>query len=241
MTKNRDEIIIAYRMMPSIYNEDSVLAWMNKVTSLRTKYELIEFYLYKKNYAVADVLLASLPTEYRMDEHENEEYSAYTSLYNFKRNLLDENLEINQLDATKIAQLKEIGDLNNPSFPRSMARSALCFFYKICYPDLIRNLPESTLNKKMPIVQNEISSKEISVYPNPAKDYVVYYYNLSNLNTVSELLVADMTGKNVYTTKINGSQGQHIWDTKSVSSGNYIYTITTQSGEKYTGKVNIAK
>jgi hypothetical protein len=120
-----------------------------------------------------------------------------------------------------------------------MARSALCFFYNICYPDRDRVLPTENLNRKIKTVKE--TPKEITVYPNPAIEYVAFYYNLSDGNEVTNLTVSDVTGKPIYQSSLSNGIGQHIWDVKSISNGNYIYSITTKTGLKYSGKIVVQK
>jgi len=89
--------------------------------------------------------------------------------------------------------------------------------------------------------QDVTISKEITAYPNPAKDYVAFYFNLNDKNKVANIVVVDLAGKQVYRNSLSGSKGQHIWDTQKISNGQYVYVINTVSGEKYTGKLSIQK
>jgi hypothetical protein len=174
-----------------------------------------------------------------MNEFEVNEYNDFVDLYNFKKDLLENAVNISGLDTPRIEQLKQIADRTQYSFPRSMARSALCFFYNICYPDRDRVLPTENLNRKIKTIKE--TPKEITVYPNPAKEYVAFYYNLSDGNEVTNLTVSDVTGKPIYQSSLSNGTGQHIWDVKSISNGNYIYSITTKTGLKYSGKIVVQK
>jgi len=70
---------------------------------------------------------------------------------------------------------------------------------------------------------------------------VAFYYNLNNKNKVTNIVVVDLAGKQIYRNSLSGSKGQHIWDTQKISNGQYVYSISTISGEKYTGKITIQK
>jgi hypothetical protein len=242
MTNIQNDILTISRVMSTFFNEDSIFSWMQKVPSLRNSYSVIEYLLNKKDYQQSLAILNSLPLTFNFSELDELEYSSYTALYNFKKNLLENNIEINQLDSTRITQLKEIADIPDYCFPRAMARSALCFFYNICYSNGERNLPEVPQNRFKPL-SDELTdeSKSIVVYPNPARDYVAFYYKLDNKNEVKEILVADIMGKPVYRNAIKGSTGQHVWNTEKIADGQYIYSINTTSGEKYSGKITIQK
>ena len=234
-------IVRTYEFNAVMKNDDSMLVWMQKVPNLRNSYEIIERLMYKGHISLADSLLETLGTIYSIKQSDSVEYLAFVNLYNFKKELVSDSLEINQLDSTRIAQLKEIADAEAYTFPRSMARSALCFFYQICYPDTVRELP-SISSRPAPKLKNVDKSKEITVYPNPANDYVVCYYDLAGKqNEAKEFIVSDITGKQIYKVALKGMQGQHIWDTRNVGNGNYIYTVVIGTGEKYSGKITISK
>ena len=149
-----------------------------------------------------------------MNEFELNEYNTYITYFNFKKSLLENNIEMNNLDSTKIAELQAIADLPLPSFPRSMAQGVLCFFYDICYPEDARVLPPENSNRMIAPLKSNEPSKEIIAYPNPAKEYVAFYFNMKDKNEVQDLIVADIMGKPVYRQSLKGYQGQHIWDTK---------------------------
>jgi len=240
MTENRNEIINVHSTSPNQYNKDSIRTWLAKADHLKGKYELIEHILNERNYEVAEELLNNLPTQFKMSERDMIEYNAYTTLFSFKKSLLQDTIEINELDSSRIQQLKTIADANDFTFPRDMARNALCFFYQICYPDTVRELPVINGNKMQPIKQVE-EDKAVTAYPNPAKEYVIFYYNLPTGVVAKTLLVTDVTGKRVYSSDLTNKQGQHTWDVRSINEGNYIYTITNSLGEKYTVKVTIKK
>lgn len=242
MTELRNRIMTIYAADPNFYNEASMFEWMQKTPSLRNSYEIIEYLLSKKQYTQAQTMLTGLPIQYRFNTLDQVEYNTYVSLFNFKKNLLENDIKINQLDNNRIQQLQAIADVNDDCFPRAMARSALCFFYHICYPNGQRALPEIPQSRLKSINKSLVhAEKEIIAYPNPAKDYVAFYFNFTNKNQVKDLVVLDLMGKPVYKATLNGSQGQHIWNTQTIANGQYIYSINTISGEKYTGKLTIEK
>jgi hypothetical protein len=239
MTTLKNYLLTAYSSTDRLYNTDEINYWLSKARTLRGDFELVEIKLNQGDYTNSLSLLESLPNLYRMNEFEVNEYNDFVDLYNFKKDLLENAVNISRLDTSRIEQLKQIADRTKYSFPRSMARSALCFFYNICYPDRDRVLPTENLNRKIKTVKE--TPKEITVYPNPAIEYVAFYYNLSDGNEVTNLTVSDVTGKPIYQSSLSNGIGQHIWDVKSISNGNYIYSITTKTGLKYSGKIVVQK
>ena len=78
---------------------------------------------------------------------------------------------------------------------------------------------------------DKISNNELKIYPNPAKEFLVFELKDASLPATIEL--TDIQGEKVVS--------QLLPDTKQISlrqlkSGMYFYTVN-QSGRKYTGKV----
>lgn len=182
----------------------------------------------------------SIPTTFELSTKEQNEYDAYSAFLNFKAQLFADTIEINQLDSTRIAQLDSIA----LAFPKTLggvrASNALCYFYNMCTPYYSEADTSSGLKPQIKTKLDQ-SKKYVAIYPNPAKDYVICKYDFLNSNLATEILITDITGKFVYRASLNGTQGQHIWDTRNIVSGNYIYTVMTNTGEKYSGKISIHK
>ena len=240
MEAKKSEIIMAARVNGSFLTDAELLSWVQKMPTVKSQYELVEYYLANKNYTSANSILTNIPVAFRMTAQDLDDYTAYTNFYNFKKNLLENNIEINNLDSPKIQILKTIADANQNTFARSMARNTLCFFYNICYP-----MPHHTFNSnssnRMALPTNNQLSSEIKVYPNPAKDYIVFEYSLENGDEAKSLLITDIVGNSIYNTNLSKSKGQYIYNSTNLNSGTFIYYITTNNGLKKSGTFVIKK
>lgn len=241
MSMLKDQIVIAYQNMSSFFNHDSLVTWLNKIPSLRTQYELIEWYLSRKEFSIAENMISEIPQLYKLNSFEQEEFNSYNELYNFKKAILEDGREISQLTIQEKEQLKSIADRNQISFSRSMARNALCFFYNICYPDLDRFIP-SNEERSISKIDNRDVKSNVVAYPNPADDYVIFEYNFSdNLDEIESITVSDLTGRVIFTKILNGVVGQHIWDLTRIKTGSYLYSVKTKSGQRYSGNLVIRR
>ncbi len=78
----------------------------------------------------------------------------------------------------------------------------------------------------------------ISVKPNPARDWAAFDYTIPESQSSAILTITDGSGRIIEELYLKGQQGQEIWDTRSLKSGTYIYEFV--SGElKQTGKIVI--
>ncbi len=80
---------------------------------------------------------------------------------------------------------------------------------------------------------------ELKCYPNPAADFAAFDYTLPNEETNAVLVISNSQGVIVETLNLNGNKGQKLWDTRSISSGSYIYTLKV-AGFTKSGKLVIA-
>lgn len=83
----------------------------------------------------------------------------------------------------------------------------------------------SKLANSLDVKKNEETQKNISLYPNPASDYVKIYIP-SFINEVTNIEVFDILGK-MQISKKNIVKGENIINTSTLSNGIYIVIITS--------------
>lgn len=81
---------------------------------------------------------------------------------------------------------------------------------------------------------NEIGNPIVKVYPNPAKDYVVFELNEKPTNSIIQIV--NVFGKQVETLSIKTEKT--VWDTREVKNGIYFYKIEIDS-KVLSGKIVI--
>ena len=65
----------------------------------------------------------------------------------------------------------------------------------------------------------------LKVYPNPAETWAALTFVVPNDQGRTELLVLDLTGRNVWSKQVSGQHGQLILDTKDFAAGNYTVEL----------------
>ncbi len=66
---------------------------------------------------------------------------------------------------------------------------------------------------------------EITVVPNPAKDWGAFNYTLPENATSGVIVISDASGREVASMPVSGKQGQQVWDIRDVKKGVYLYTL----------------
>ena len=91
------------------------------------------------------------------------------------------------------------------------------------------------------VEEKSILESSFNVYPNPASSVVNVSFKLENNSNVN-VTVSDLTGKVVYTNKVNKTAGSNSFaiDTKGLNSGMYVVSVTTENGVA-TRRVSIEK
>lgn len=86
----------------------------------------------------------------------------------------------------------------------------------------------------VPLSEKEFSRPELSVYPNPADDYLRIQYEVnSGANAQFELI--NLIGAKVFETELNSQSSELEIDLSALNPGVYFYTL------KIDGEVNISK
>ena len=240
MTQTSNDVYLVYSHDSLLRNKDSAFVWMQKVPSLRGQYRMIEYWLKNNNVIQAESILNGLPTYWEMTSQESKDYQSYVQLFNFKKALKNSNTSIAQLDTNQIAQLKVIADNADFSIGRGMARSALCFFYNICYP-VEQSTYSQTNNRSTNLINGEERTSNLNVYPNPAKDHVTFEVRNPDKKCVHCMIrITDLQGREIYVGELDELSSMHIWDTRNVAPGTYLYQVKTNDNVE-SGKVVIVK
>jgi hypothetical protein len=94
-------------------------------------------------------------------------------------------------------------------------------------PSISLSMSKNTLS----IEEKSILESSFNVYPNPATSVVNLSFKLENNSNV-DVTVSDLTGKVVYSNKMNKTAGSNsfVIDTKGLTSGMYVVSLATDNG-----------
>ena len=73
---------------------------------------------------------------------------------------------------------------------------------------------------------------------NPAKHYVEFTYELSEIDEVGIIIITDIYGKQIHSISVNHQKGLQAWDIGKIPAGSYIFTLKTKYFEQ-SGKLII--
>ncbi len=169
------------------------------------------------------------------------EHSYYTDMLNLQINLEQQQRSIFGLDSLEVANLHYIAE-NSHGTAGLQAKGILEYAYGYQFCNCIE-ADESGLKSGKPFNPaslEKLSGIEITVVPNPAKDWAAFNYILPANATSGVIVISDASGREVASMHVSGKQGQQIWDTRTVKPGVYFYTLNAGGFSKH-GKIVIGK
>ena len=232
-------VIIRNILNDSLVNTDSLVNWIGNLGTMAADYQIIDIYLQRGDTSTALALINALPTDYGF-ETDNAEYIRYKTLKQFQVQLLAEDRNIYMLTAIEKTVLEDMV-ANSSGRPGMQARNILQFIYGNEYNDC-PNMPDPNTHKSGNSSIYDLTSNmlEITVSPNPAKNWVTFNYSIPKISTNSIIEIHNVKGELVHAINLVNYQGQVIWDTRNMQPGIYLFTLKS-SGMIKSGKLIITK
>lgn len=262
---NSQMSVISDKLLADLYNKSSldmdslhfgdttnyvqqIRYWLNRIQTLSAKYDLIENYLAANEVETAEQLLDAIPNDFNLTEDQaaaNEEYNCF---FQFRKSLLENELDLSMLDNGQIDELINFiqGDI---SFAKGLAQNALCFYYEICREDdystegeggrmMYHGNAPTTIN-----INEKVYSIDamFDVSPNPATTIATFTYSFPSAKVQPILSICDMTGKEIKRFTLIDNQGKLYWDTSTINSGLYYYTVKDGNTKIAKGKISVKK
>lgn len=203
---------------------DSVRVRWQLNPSLRARYGEVATLLEQGDHTAAEALLNGLDQTYRLPEVDKQERDDMLALIALVRNAQAVDRTIMQLDSAEVAALESIA-ARQPSRAATHARGILCFGYSICTPPVTGETPQPKSQWARPAATDVTAISALIIHPNPANNWVAFSHTLTGIVDRAYIRVRDMQGREVYTTGITSSPGQHIWDVRSLAAGTYAVEL----------------
>jgi len=243
---NQEKARAAYDIIRSILNDSvtnmtELRNWLDNVGGKRADEQIIASYIAENNYSDALALANMMPSLYEYSDNEMEEHNYYLDMLNLLVNLGQQGTSIFELDSTEVNNLVNLADHSHGT-AGAQAKGILEYAYGYHYCNCIGVDTSGYKNSNAfnPDALEKLYGIEISVEPNPVREWAAFSYTLPDNASEGEIKISDYTGKLMATLPINGKQGQKIWDTRNIKSGVYFYTLNV-SGFNKSGKIVVSK
>lgn len=242
--QKRKQNISAKKIINSLINDEeqnnfSIKSWLACLKNINADLQIASILIKEGNYFEANTLLDLIPNIYNLEGIELNLYQDDKYLLNLNGYLLQQGRNFNQLYESEINNLERIAE-NPYGMARASARVILENFYGYTdYCDCLnRNENKSSFREVKEWDTQKDAPLLITATPNPAKYYVEFYYELSEIDSEGEIVITDINGKVIRTFNVNQAKGVQAWDIQEITAGSYIYTLKTKYFEE-SGKLII--
>ena len=199
-------------------SQDSLISLWSSESDPEILYKLAFIYLDNIDSINCFNTLNSIPQLPNLTDKQLAEYDDYSLLMNI---LWSINRDPGSLDSNKAEQLA--GILSGNRKPGYLARNVLVANGILNYSEPIYLAEEFKLAEADPDKSKNLIRKNsyLSVFPNPASDYIIVSYNLESTAGKSNIRIISLDGKPYYSKDLTGKTNQTILSLSGFSAGAY--------------------
>ena len=224
------------------YAADSLMAVLSRDAFLGSKYEKAFLLLSQQDYDGLNDWMTAVEGMLDGEDYENTQYAEYSQYLNILSAMRQEEIPYEELTAQQkedLLALAETGEF----FPAAYARAML-----------LRHVPEFSYEEPiyLPVIQSQRKRNPIkqdsanedvtfSVFPNPAKEYVIVEYKLTESDLDAVIKITDSKGVLIKQYGVKQAIGQQLIDCNSVPPGLYNFTLITRRNKVISKKVSVLK
>jgi len=217
-------ILLHYALDTNEIKIDSILHWLDMLDNYDADLQLVRYHFFKGNFAVSDLLLQSIPTQYGLNGDVLTEFNSIVSVLQTMRTSIQAGVAVDALPSSVVEALQSgWGTACNSAGALTRAvlymngRSAAAN----CGGVEGRDLSIEHLSNLM----------DIKVFPNPANTSIAIE-KVENTQNLNIRIVNLATGRNAMQTVMPFGITSHTLDVSNLSAGVYALFVSNSSGTK---------
>ena len=217
---------------------DSLISILQAESDADSHYQLGMLYLNNKDSLNAFLTLSNIPVEFDLSQQEQNIHDLYADIFDILWHITSDTIPI---DSLQIQTLIDVSD-NYRSLPGLYARNILINKGVISYYEpvyLASSLKTSTTWENS--TEKYEYDTRLHVFPNPARDYFIAYYNLMEGVEQSLLSVSGINGKIIHVQELKGEENQVVIPMNGYPSGIYVVNLYSKNVLLESTKVVISK
>lgn len=231
---------------------DTLAYWYKQLPALWPRYATALMYLGEGDYNKSDAAMADIASDFELGTGDSlAVYNSYTDLIDILKPALQNGRTELQLDSAELAGLLVIAGRGHAdvSFLAQNIYDENLGIKHIPCPLVpahdtdsgdggggigLRMVPKSAASGLN-------SQNLVNVYPNPARDYVTFSFNIPIAKNKLMLTVTTLSGQVVYTAQLADKIGRHDWNCNQAAPGTYFYKINDGQKTISTGKISVVR
>lgn len=228
----------------SLWGRDSLVLMLENEESLSSQYELLFLFQEDADSIKANSVLDSIPIKFALSALQLTEYSNYGLLFDILFDIKGDSLTVLELDSLQLLSLQSCM-LDNGLLPSVYSKNILfvneltSYIEQIILPDPFKSaIVEEELFKDFELPNKE---SRMSVYPNPAGQYVIIEYHLEEPFTNAYIEILDISSILKYSEKLSGTHNQKVISLEDFITGNYFIRLVLDNKILESKKVTILR
>lgn len=207
------------------YTIDSLITLLANNNEAISDYELASIYLQHGNNNSYSSIMETIPVKYEYNEEEMRIHNDYIAFFDVMKFLIENNMDFGKLKTEHIDVLNSLYE-NNSSFVSAYALSLLIIINpEFEYIEPIYLPTELKMGK--PYQKGKLQDKNLlKAFPNPATDYFIIEYNITDAVKGASLEIVDMMSRKIQRIAINTTKGQTMIKTSDLAKGIYHCYLT---------------
>jgi hypothetical protein len=208
-----------------IYTIDSLITLLVNNNEAISDYELASIYLYQGDSTSFSSIMENIPDKYEYNEKEIDYHNDYVVFFDIMKFLIENNMDFGKLKTEHVDVLNSLYE-NNRSFASTYALSILMIINpEFEYIEPIYLPVELKMGK--PYKKEKLEDNNLlKVFPNPATDYFIVEYNITDAVKGASLEIVDMMNRKLESITISTAKGQTMIKTSDLAKGLYHCYLT---------------
>jgi len=213
---------------------DSIITFLEEENDLTSKYNLAFRYWNRLDSVEAFEILNTIPEQYNLTNDQLTTHQQYLDYFDILKLIADSNWTASDLDSVSVEllfEIKENGGSGISAFARGMLLKGGFIDYKetIVLPRLASPEENSFANKN--IDDNEQRKDYLKLFPNPAGDYVIVFYDIGSDSRSFSLKLVDNQGIVIRIIQLEPGKDQIVVNLENLPNGIYLFTLNV-NGKK---------
>ena len=224
----KNQLIREFLTDTTLFNPyDSLIALFLEEDDLQSKYRLAFSYLDKDMVTEAIDALDYIPITFELNNFQISIHQDYEDYFDILQMVNDSTWNAQQLDSVCINTLSDIVDNDYPLIS-DYARGLLVkgghidYTEQVVYPNNTKSYWVYQVNPQEKVIHK---TDYLLLFPNPAGNYVIVYFNTIELETAGKLLMHDINGKILKTIVLKNYQNQLTLNLGDIPNGVYIISL----------------
>jgi len=208
--------------------EDSLINLFQNETSLQSKYRLA--FTYWENNQVSEAMnaLDDISTTFDLTTRELEIHQDYLDYFDILQMMKDSNFNARDIDSSSVQSLTTIMN-KELSLISAYARGLLLkgryidYTETVAFPSGVKSYPAYYyLNpQKFDFPEED----HLVLFPNPAGDYVIAYFDSLDFEEAGNLTIDNIQGQRLALIKLESEQNQLVLDVSDLPNGLYVVSL----------------